>query len=372
MKNKKPLWIALGAVAGIFLIAAAIALIAGIAGRGGKRESSTEDAPYPYSWEEKDGVITLTLTGKDVKDGFWRCVSSSVVEVDAGKTRGSDTTFTLSPVEPGREKVTFLLSNGEYVVAEAVFTVEVERREDDRLSASVYAHEERALQGTLTGGTDSDYPFTITAENGALLLKIADPALADAVSESDDEAAAPAEEPVKPAEEPAEPAEGSTETKEESDSQTGPSLTDEEEDNSEPPDDEEPPDDDESSAFASDNWHIATTDSLVARMTLMSIESGGITFRIETDVNGEATLTLYNPVAKVAYMFSLVSRRGVLTVSGYQACEELPVNQMTQEDLEQSITDTVSGLQPYTPPPVPEEQEGDQDDGLGKLEAENG
>ena len=107
-------------------------------------------------------------------------------------------------------------------------------------------------------------------------------------------------------------------------------------------------------------------------MTLMSIESGGITFRIETDVNGEATLTLYNPVAKVAYMFSLVSRRGVLTVSGYQACEELPVNQMTQEDLEQSITDTVSGLQPYIPPPVPEEQEGDQDDGLGKLEAENG
>ena len=389
MKNKKPLWIALGAVAGVFLIAAVIALVAGFAKGGKNTNRSAKDAPYPYSWQEKDGTVVLTLTGKGVENGVWSCVSSTVATVDEGAIKGNKTTFTLTPAEPGREKVTFLLSGDKGLTAEAAFTVEVTRGESEKLSVSIADHEERLLQGTLTGGTDGDYPFTITSQNGVLLLKITDPALAGAFSEGDEkpetstkpvepeEPAEPVEpeeptEPEEPGEEPAEPEEdGKTPNQEDMDDPDNPDSDyyknldyDEEANRSESSEDDEP------TAFVSDNWHITTSDGLVARPLLIAVEPDGITYRIETDVNGEATVTLYNPVAKVAYVFSLVSRRGALTVSGYQAGEEVPVNPMTREELEQAINDAMSGLKPYTPPPVPEEPEGEQYDGLTEQEQE--
>ena len=373
MKNKKPLWIALGALAGVFLIAVVIAVIVGIVKKNSNEmnnlQKSADDAPYPYSWQEKDGVITLTLTSKDLKNGVWKSASGTVVDIDLGKPKNGNTVVTMRPRELGREDVTFLLSDGSVVVAEAIFTVEVDRAENEQLFATVSAHEERLVQGTLTGGTDGDYPFTITSENGVLLLKISDPALADAVP-TDDDASETSGESAETDEEAA-----GTETAEESDTPSGSVLADEDAAEKEYDEDLEYDEDTDNSGSpaeaqspesVSDRWRIITSDSLVARPVLVNIEADGITYRIETEVNGEATVTLYNSTAKVAYVFSLVSRQRALTVSGYQAGKEPPANTASQEELGQLIVDGISDLQPYTPPPATEDPVGDQDEGSGQ------
>ena len=232
--------------------------------------------------------------------------------------------------------------------------------------------------------------FTITSENGSLLLKIVDPALVDALAESDEKQDGAKEfdeeSPEEAGEEPSDDPDDEVfdETENEPGIMGGDTAIQEDQEGSEGDyyevdyDEEanrpDPAEDETPTTFASDNWRISTTNSLVARPILAGIDTDGITYRIESDVNGEAVVTVYNSTAKVCYVFSLVARHGALSVSRYQVLDEISAT--TQEDLDQSLSgmgEIISGLQPYTPPPVPEEQEGEQDDGLGEQEqqAEN-
>lgn len=170
MKNKKPLLITLGVLAGIILITVAVTLL--LRGRGGAQFSGPEDAPYPYSWTEKNnGTIDLTLETGKASNGVWSVDSTegSVVEITGGKGGRGKTEFTLKPVEEGRENITFTLVSEEERLAELSVAVMVNNI-NNKYAATVTAHRERALQGTVRGGEETGHPFTVRSGDRGLTI----------------------------------------------------------------------------------------------------------------------------------------------------------------------------------------------------------
>ena len=174
-KRIQPLLLALAALAGVMLLVLAVMLL--LRGRGDAGFNSEKGAPYPYAWTENDdGTIALTLDGSAVEGGAWAVGSAdgSMVTAALGETKRGKTAATLTPVSEGRETVTFSLLRGEDRLAEASFTVDVERTESSGYAATVLSHGERVFQETVRGG-DEAYPFTVRADDeGGLTVSIAD------------------------------------------------------------------------------------------------------------------------------------------------------------------------------------------------------
>ena len=105
-KSKKPLFITLAALAGIIIATVAVTLI--LRGRGGTRFTGNADAPYPYSWTERDnGTIALTLGTGGASDSAWSLESAegSAAAVRVGKTQGGKTDVTVKPAAGGRAAI---------------------------------------------------------------------------------------------------------------------------------------------------------------------------------------------------------------------------------------------------------------------------
>lgn len=170
MKNKKPLVITLGVLLGIILVTVAATLL--LRGRSGTLFSGSPDAPYPYSWTEMDnGAITMTLETGDATGGAWSVGSTegNVVEITTGKTSRGKTELTLKPVEEGRENITFTLVSEEERLAELSVAVMVNNI-NNKYAATVTAHRERALQGTVRGGEETGHPFTVRGGDDGLII----------------------------------------------------------------------------------------------------------------------------------------------------------------------------------------------------------
>ena len=168
--SKKPLIITLAALAGIIIATVAVTLI--LRGRDGTRFSGDGDAPYPYSWVEKDnGEIALTIETGDAKNSAWSLenASSGTVDVRVGKTKGGKTSVTITPEAVGREIMAFSLTSEDTRIAELNFSVLVSS-EDGALSATVTDHRERAFQGTVRGGEETGHPFTVRGDSDGLTI----------------------------------------------------------------------------------------------------------------------------------------------------------------------------------------------------------
>lgn len=169
LKNKKSLLIILAAFLGIVLIVAAVALI--IRGRSGSRFGNS-DAPYPYSWvEKKDGTIAMTLETGDAANSEWSLASTegAAAEASVGKTGGKKTSVTITPSEPGLTFMTFALTSGEERLAELSVTASVDNA-DEKLSASITSHRERAFQSVVRGGEETGHPFIVRADDEGLTI----------------------------------------------------------------------------------------------------------------------------------------------------------------------------------------------------------
>ena len=169
LKNKKTLLIMLAALLGIIVVAVAVALI--IRGRSGSRFGNS-DAPYPYSWvEKKDGTVKMTLETGDAANSAWSLTAAegAAAEVSVGKTGGKKTSVTITPSEPGLTFVTFALMSGEERLAELSVTASVDNA-DEKLSASITSHRERAFQSVVRGGEETGHPFTVRADDEGLTI----------------------------------------------------------------------------------------------------------------------------------------------------------------------------------------------------------
>ena len=172
LENKKALLIALAAAFGMIVVAVAVTLI--IRGRSAERFSN-DDVPYPYAWVEKrDGSITMTLESGKAKNSAWSVESTQGVstEVTVGKTGGKKTSVTITPVEEGPERVTFVLTSGEERLAELAVTASVENV-DERFVTHIISSRERAMQGAVHGGEETGHAFTVRADDEGLTAIIA-------------------------------------------------------------------------------------------------------------------------------------------------------------------------------------------------------
>ena len=169
LENKKALLIALAAAFGMIVVAVAVTLI--IRGRSAERFSN-DDVPYPYAWVEKrDGSITMTLESGKAKNSAWSVESTQGVstEVTVGKTGGKKTSVTITPVEEGPERVTFVLTSGEEQLAELAVTASVENV-DERFVTHIISSRERAMQGAVHGGEETGHAFTVRADDEGLTI----------------------------------------------------------------------------------------------------------------------------------------------------------------------------------------------------------
>ena len=176
LKNRKPLIITLAALVGIIIATVAVTLI--LRGRGGTRFTGNADAPYPYSWTERDnGTIALTLETGNTANGAWSLESTDggTVDIRVGKTQGGKTTVTIKPDAGGRTFLLFSLAGGEERLAELSMTVMVDSGEDGKLAATVANHRERAFQGTVRGGEETGHPFTVRGDSDGLTIFIEEP-----------------------------------------------------------------------------------------------------------------------------------------------------------------------------------------------------
>jgi len=172
--NKKPLIITLAALIGIIIVTAAVTLI--VRGRGGARFRN-DDAPYPYSWTEKDdGTVSFSLSVGKAADAAWESGSGDgrFSVISTGETKRGSTGATLTPVAEGRETVAFLLMSGDSRLAELSFTVETAPAAAGHYAATVIQHSERAFQGIVRGGEETGYPFTVRGGDNGLTIYVED------------------------------------------------------------------------------------------------------------------------------------------------------------------------------------------------------
>ena len=171
--SKKALIVTLVVLAGIIIATVAVTLI--MRGRGGAR-FSVGDAPYPYSWVEKnDGTIALSVETGNEAGSAWSVESagSGTVDVRVGETKGGKTSVVITPETGGREIMVLSLAGEEERLAELSLTVMVEGKEG-ALAATVTDHRERAFQGVVRGGEDTGHPFTVRGGSGGLTIFVED------------------------------------------------------------------------------------------------------------------------------------------------------------------------------------------------------
>ena len=335
MNNRKPLWITLGALLGVLALSLAVALILRGRGETATVHRSAPDAPYPYSWTEKDGTIALELQSKG---GTWVPGDSALVEAALGQVQGESTPVTLTPVAEGREDFSLLLREGEDTLAEVRLTVEVE---GEPLSATITGHREVTYQGTLTGGEGTDYPYTLTSQGGVLLLRITDPGLSALLTDSETEPAESEDPTLYDPEGPEPERTPEEETPQPAETGEGPE-----------PDYEadiflEEPVDAPAGESEEERWTAASSDPLVARPVLVSLDGTGLTYRIGTEISGQAQLTFSSREANVTYTFQVKAQGEALTVTDRGQGEYEP-----PADTGIDLATVLEGLEPYVPTPA--------------------
>lgn len=278
LKNKKPLLLTLAGLAGIIAATAAVALI--LRGRGGTRFSGSENAPYPYSWVERNnGAIALTVETGGVKNGAWTLADAvgGTAEINVGKTSGGKTSVTMTPKAGGRELVTLALTNGEDRLAELSLTVLTEREseESDRLAATITEHSERVFQGAVRGGEDTGHPFTVRGGDGGLTIFV-----------------------------------------EESEAYT-----------------------DDGTA-----WESESTNTMAAFVSTVDVADGGVTFRLESRSDGSAEVRVFSAREQIAFVFDVeVTGGDMLLIDSrtepYEAYEPEEAEDTEAEDMETEDTE---------------------------------
>ena len=250
VENKKPLLITLAVLT--LIIAATVAVTLLTRGRGGTRYSGSGNAPYPYSWVEKDnGTIALSLETGDAPDAVWSIAGTEgdAVDCEVGTAKGGTTPVTLTPEEAGLEMLRFSLVRGEEEIAELRVSVEVEARGEGnpRLVATVTDHAERALQGAVRGGEETGHAFTVRSDSEGLTIFV-------------------------------EETEGYT---------------------------------DDGTA-----WTSESTDTMTAYVSEIDVSDEGVTVRLKARANGTARVSVANAAEELAFVFDVEVKGGTMLLTG--------------------------------------------------------
>ncbi|MBR2716141.1 MAG: hypothetical protein IKP17_05075 [Oscillospiraceae bacterium] len=178
------------AILAVIVAVAVIALI--VRGGRGKPVTGGTDTDYPYTWAAgKNGSLVLEIDRSAAPDCLWIPVgedSRTTVETaqEEGRTR-----FTLVPQEAGRSVLHFALcrSGNETDRIYELSALTETTREGKALSSAVLSISGRPLQGTVTGGEGTDYPYLVfTDADGDLVVTVTDESPVPEEEEEDKEA----------------------------------------------------------------------------------------------------------------------------------------------------------------------------------------
>lgn len=313
MKNKKPLWIALAALALILLLTAAASLL-----RAGKNSGASggSEGTYPCSWtQNKDGSLTLKLDGSAAQGGVWsfeREDEDGAVSVSLGETKGGRATAKLQGAAEGIDILTFHLRSGDEPIAQTILTVEA-RRTDEAFSLAVVSAGERTMQSTLRGGEGTGFPFSVYTDGaGGLLLHIDDPMLA-----------------VTAEAEQADRYEGTEQ------SIANDALTVVEDDVGEVT----------PSAAEPQRWSVTSSNSLAAQVASATRDETGVEYAIVSVEDGAADVTASSEEANVTYTFSVEAHDGSLLLTDHSEGAYEPPQAKTEEELTAQLTEMLNSFQ---------------------------
>lgn len=321
LQEKRPLLVTLAVLACIVLLTVAVGVV--LTAIRGRRFSSDSSAMYPYAWTEKpNGTITLDLDGSKIPDGVWETDSSdSFLAVELGETVKGKVRAALSPVGEGRSMLTFTLTDGENRLAEASFLVDVEE-ENGKFTATIADHRETAWQARVSGGTETEYPFTVEVSPlGGVVIHITDAEIAleqDLVFDDETEPTSEEAEPL------SDEAESSDEEVESSDEEVEPSSEHAAEAMTEPDlteapggmETEEPvpevpeegePGTDEPEEGTDENpipWEAYSSNELIVFVDSVIHAMQGVDVYLEGRVSGTATVTVSRQTADLSYVFT--------------------------------------------------------------------
>ena len=294
--NQKPLLIILAVFIGALILTVAAAFL--IFGRNVRRFRSAADSPYPYKWTETS-LITLTLDSADASNGVWTTDSEGggTVVITIGEAENGKTEVTLRPITEGRAEVAFTLTDGETRLAEARFIVESEQDERGGLKAAVTEHGEEAASQGISGGEDTGYPFNVkTNDFNIAVIHITDPAIEVETYEI----------PLDIAEDI--PPESTEEIPPETDESAGDEsdyIPDERGYNPDKVDDAENefltavPAEPENTL-----WTAYTSDEMVADISALRFENGGVNVELAGRVSGNADISVSKEEADLTYLFT--------------------------------------------------------------------
>ena len=160
------------------LVLAAIAVVITLLLRGRTAVlSGGGDTPYPYTWTvNKDGTATLELDRSAAPGYVWRQDGSApAVSVAPAAGQAGQDRFLLTPEGQGRFMLTFSLRNPEDEsdrIYELTFLSEAEEQKGQlrAVPASVVG---KAIQGTVRGGGETEFPYTIQTDgDGDLTITV--------------------------------------------------------------------------------------------------------------------------------------------------------------------------------------------------------
>lgn len=170
-----------------FVVVLAIAVVVALFLRDSHSERFTggEDTPYPYAWAvSKNGVITLEID-ESAAPGYSFIVSEETdlgdelvpiysLQTD-GKQSGGKAKYVLTPQAPGRVALVLDLMNDEQpdeAIYRMTFIADAQA-ENGTLHGELLSVTGAELQGTLFGGADTAYPYSIYQnESGDLLITV--------------------------------------------------------------------------------------------------------------------------------------------------------------------------------------------------------
>ena len=183
-QEAKRKWIPILCIAAVLLLVVVIALI--IRGSRGVVYSGGEDTPYPYSWSvNRKGELTLNIASPE---GYtWKTSDVDYRGLDLArpeKQAEGASTFTITPLAPGRYVSVFSLVNredAEDAIYEWRFLMDsAETGEGDASSAgplSILSGSGMERAGKTRSGEEDALPYTIQTDgDGNLILEIVNPA----------------------------------------------------------------------------------------------------------------------------------------------------------------------------------------------------
>lgn len=177
------------ALLAVVAVAVVVALI--LRANRGKVFAGGEDTPYPYRWtENKNGSVSLEIDRSSSPGSLWTAPEEAPgLAVEASQS-GEKTVFTLTPREEGRTVLTLALldETGDrlsevYVLADAAY-------EGETLALRLGSVGEKQLTGTVRGGEDTPFPYSVRADGSGDLLVTVTPALRPEEEEARDAIAA--------------------------------------------------------------------------------------------------------------------------------------------------------------------------------------